>query len=421
MSVYSLMRTGASGMNAQGSRLATVADNIANAKTTGYKRSSTEFAALVLAGNNTSGQYSSGGVESYTRYSVSQQGILEFSTSNLDLAINGDGFFLVQGGSDDTALTRAGSFVLDSDGNLVNAAGYSLLGYPIDTDGNTVVANGTAGLEVVSIGGQALQASPSTTAEMSFNLPSNATVVAAANLPSANAVTAEYTSKTSIVGYDSLGNERVLDIYFSKTAAEQWEVTVYSAEDAAPGGTFPYTAAALATDTLLFDASSGDLTGASASSLTIPVPAGENLAFDMSDATQLAAEYTVLNIAVNGNGPAEAAALEITDDGFVMAIYDNGTRVPTFRIPLGSVLSPDRLTPQAGTTYTLSSDSGDLLVGLPASGGLGSVVSGALEASTVDLATELTTMIESQRNYTANSKVFQTGSDLLDVVVNLKR
>jgi flagellar hook protein FlgE len=95
--------------------------------------------------------------------------------------------------------------------------------------------------------------------------------------------------------------------------------------------------------------------------------------------------------------------------------------VPTYRIPLASVPSPDNLTPLAGNVYALGVDSGDLQVDFPRSGGFGTLVSSALEQSTVDLASELTAMIESERNYTANSKVFQTGAELMDVLVNLKR
>ena len=93
----------------------------------------------------------------------------------------------------------------------------------------------------------------------------------------------------------------------------------------------------------------------------------------------------------------------------------------TYKIPLADVPSPDNLTVAAGNVYVPSTESGAVQVGFSTSGGLGTIVSGALESSTVDLASELTAMIESQRSYTANSKVFQTGSELLDVLVNLKR
>ena len=146
------------------------------------------------------------------------------------------------------------------------------------------------------------------------------------------------------------------------------------------------------------------------------------MTLDMSSTSELAAEYTVIAASINGSGVGEPQSFDITSDGYFYAIYGDGTRVATHRIPLAIVESPDNLRPQAGGVYTVNADSGDLLVGFAGSnGGFGTIVSAALEGSTVDLADELTAMIEAQRNYTANSKSFQTGADLLDVLVNLKR
>ncbi|MEQ8824457.1 MAG: flagellar hook protein FlgE [Filomicrobium sp.] len=417
MSVYGLMRTGASGMAAQGNRLGAVADNIANVNTAGYKAASTEFSTLVLGNNET--EYSSGGVETAVRYRISEQGNLQFTQSSTDLGIEGGGFFLVQTSADATGLTRAGSFVPNGEGELVNAAGFKLLGYPVQAGGNTVVANGTAGLEPVSIATQSLVASPSTLGSLTVNLPSSEAIVPAGSLPSDNVVGSQYTSKSSLVGFDYLGNEVVVDVYFTKTAAETWEVSVYDNSLADPATTFPYSAGPLVSQTLTFDATSGALT--SASTATFTFPGGSSFDLDLAGSTQLAAGYTVLDVNVNGNGPSEVETLEFTDDGYVYAVYENSSRAAIYQVPLATVISPDQLNPSSGNVYTLSADSGELRVGFPGESGMGKIVSGALEGSTVDLATELTMMIESQRNYTANSKVFQTGSDLLDVLVNLKR
>jgi flagellar hook protein FlgE len=252
------------------------------------------------------------------------------------------------------------------------------------------------------------------------NLPSNATVVAAADLPSANAATAAYTAKTSLVAYDNLGNEVVLDVYASKTAADTWEIAVFDQAEATGGG-FPYTAGPLVTDTLTFDPTTGQLDGVSPTGLSIPIPNGATLALDMSQSSQLAADYMVLEATVNGNAPSAVERVEISDDGIVYAVFENGARVSTYQVPLAAVASPDNLKPLAGNVFAPGIDSGDVQIGFAGSGALGTIVSSALEQSTVDIASELTTMIESQRNYTVNSKVFQTGADLMDVLVNLKR
>jgi flagellar hook protein FlgE len=117
----------------------------------------------------------------------------------------------------------------------------------------------------------------------------------------------------------------------------------------------------------------------------------------------------------------EPSSIEISADGIISQIYGNGARRAVYQIPIASVVSPDRLIPKSGNVFQITNDSGDMILGAAGSGGRGTIVAGALEASTVDMASELTDMVEAQRNYTANSRVFQTGSELMDVLVNLKR
>lgn len=419
MGLYGMMRTSVSGMAAQANRLSTVADNIANSSTAGYKRASTEFSSLVLESGGSG--YESGSVETRVRIGVSEQGTFKFTTSVTDLAVKGAGFFLVGNENGQTYLTRAGSFVKDGSGDLINAAGYRLMGYSLAPGAPTPVANGTAGLAVVNIGALALQSDPSTEGNLFVNLPSNAGIET--DLPSGNAATAVYTAKTSLVTYDNLGNEVTLDVYMTKTADNEWEVAVYNQADAdATSQGFPYANGQLnAPTTLVFDPTTGQLDGSSPTSLDITIPNGGTVALDMSQSSQLATDYTLLDAAVNGNAPSEVERVEIDDDGTLYAVFENGARLATYRIPLANVASPDNLQPLAGNVFAPSVDSGDVQVGFAGEGGFGTMVSSALEQSTVDLASELTAMIESERNYTANSKVFQTGSELMDVVVNLKR
>jgi flagellar hook protein FlgE len=419
MSLYGMMRTGVSGMNAQANRLSTVADNIANSGTTGYKRSSTEFASLIIP--STTGNYTSGGVTTTIRTSISQQGDLKYTSSGSDLAVNGDGFFVVQNSSGTPFLTRAGSFVPDGEGNLVNAAGFYLMGYSFAAGPPSATANGFGGLEMVSIAQEELLAVPSSQGVFTANLPVDAPVVPAGQLPSANAPGATATQKTSLVVYDNLGSEVMLDIHYTKTGTNTWEVAVFNQAGAAPGAPFPYAAGSLLTTaTLTFNGTTGALTSPAAG-VNIPVPNGVTFNLDISKMTQLGMEYTELRVEANGNAPSGIESIEIGSDGTMYAQYENGSFRELYRIPLANVQSPDMLTALPGNVYTPSSDSGDLQMGFPGSGGLGSMISGALENSNVDIAEELTNMIESQRSYTANSKVFQTGADLMDILVNLKR
>ena len=417
MSLYGMMRTGVSGMNAQANRLSTTADNIANSDTTGYKRSSAEFSTLIMP--QVGGAYNSGGVNTTIRSAISAQGVLQYTTSVSDLAVNGNGFFVVQDPSGTPFLTRAGAFVPDAQGRLVNAAGYQLMAYSYANGAPAATANGFEGLVPVQISDQEMTATPSTTGNFNANLPAGATTQTGA-LPSGNSATAQYTSKSSMVTYDNLGNKKLLDVYFTKTGTGTWEVSVFDQSKATPGASFPYTGGALATANLTFDPTNGKLTGA-VNSITVPVPGGASLNIDLSKLTQLGTDFTVSEAKVNGNAPSTIEKIQIGEDGVIYAQYQDGSTKPLFKIPLADVQSADNLTALPGNVYAQSTDSGTVRIGFANEGKLGSIISGALENSNVDIAEELTNMIAAQRSYTANSKVFQTGSDLMDVLVNLKR
>lgn len=415
MSLFGSMRTAASGMNAQASRLATVSDNIANVNTTGYKQASAEFETML--GQASQMDYTSGGVITSVRQLTSEQGALRGTGNATDLAISGNGFFVVSNDAGANFLTRAGSFVPDAKGNLVNTAGYKLMGYPLDG----ALAQGVAGLggtTAVNIGQLALTATPSTQASFTANLPSQAAATDPALLPSANAAGAAVTGKSSIVAYDNLGTPVTLDMYYNKTADNTWEVSIYNKADAGPSGSFPYANPALATSEIDFNPADGSISAGA--NLNVQIPGGAMLTLDLSKTTQLAAPYSVVDTQMNGNAPSAVQKVEVSDDGTLYSVFENGTRAPSFKIPLANVRSPENLTQVSGNVFAESTASGNVVVADAKTGGLGKIRSSTLEESTVDLAEELTSMIESQRGYTANSKVFQTSADLVDVLVNLK-
>lgn len=441
MSIFGSMKTAVSGMNAQANRLSTVSDNIANANTTGYKAVSTAFSSLVLP--STAGNYNSGGVQTSVRQSVSAQGDMTYTTSGTDLAISGDGFFIVQSPDGIPVLTRAGDFTKDKNGNLVNAAGFALMGYPYTAGAPAVVVNGFAGLVPINVNQTGLTAIESTAATFKGNLDSDMPVASA--LPSANAdpgvdpaTGKSNTFKTSMVVYDKLGAQVQYDLYFTKSAGPdaagttsgEWDVAVYRHDGAATGSSpFPYSTAPdalLGSGTMVFDASgnlitSGAGAGTIAGSLALTDGVSNlNIDLDLSQFTQKAASNSGTGTP-NGQPASEVTGVTIDKDGTVYANYDEGNPKPIYRIPLATVASPDELTLLSGNVYQANGRSGVTVTGFPQTNGFGSIQSGALEGSNVDLAGELTEMIESQRSYTANSKVFQTGADIMDVLVNLKR
>lgn len=435
MSIFGSMKTAVSGMNAQANRLSTVADNIANVNTSGYKAVSTSFSSLVLPSSG--GNYNSGGVQTSVRQAVSDQGDISYTTSTTDLAISGDGFFIVQGADGTPVLTRAGDFQKDDEGNLVNSAGFQLMGYSYDSGAPAVVVNGFDGLVPVNVNQEGLTAIASTSGVFKGNLDSGANVVAtAATRPSANPVTPTAdTKKFSMVAYDHLGNKVMYDFYFTKTSvvtpvpvadgvtASSWEVAVFRNADAAVGGTtsFPYTGGAgavVGSGALTFDRTGKMLTGGA---VTIGDTRNAlSISMDLSGFTQLGADFAGTGTP-NGQAASPVKDVTIDGDGTVYAKYEDGSTKPLYRIPLANVASPDKLTLMSGNVYSANGQSGVTVTGFPQTNGLGTIKSGALEGSNVDLAGELTEMIESQRSYTANSKVFQTGSDIMDVLVNLKR
>jgi len=196
-------------------------------------------------------------------------------------------------------------------------------------------------------------------------------------------------------------------------------VAVFDQSEAAPGTSFPYTTGPLGTSTLNFDPANGKITGTAEVSLT--VPGGQPFTLDLANLTQLGAGFTVSDARVDGNAPTSIDKVQIGKDGTVYALYADGSAAALYKVALANVPSPDRLTALPGNVYAPNTESGAVHIGFANEGSFGSVVSGALESSNVDIAEELTNMIAAQRSYTANSKVFQTGSELMDVLVNLKR
>ncbi|MGI6246111.1 MAG: flagellar hook protein FlgE [Pseudochelatococcus sp.] len=415
-----IMQTATSGMKAQANRLGTVGDNIANASTTGYKKVSTEFSALVLPSGK--GSYNSGGVETTVRRAVSLEGGTTYTTSTTDLAIRGKGFFIVEDSSGGRFLTRAGSFVQNADGYLVNAAGYYLVGYQASDAG--VLVNSLNGGERVNVNSINMQATPTqniggVAGVFAAKLPVDAAIVPAGSLPSDNVAGSAFSAMWSMTVYDNVGREVKLDLYFAKTAAGAWELSVFNGTD---GGGFPYDAAeVLGTTPLTFDATGNLATPATGLTANITIPGGQTVNLDISGLKQLAGDSEIIAAQVNGNGPSAVDDVSIGADGVITFQMTDGSAIDAYRIAIADVPSPDNLRALSGGVFQVSNESGDPVVGFPNQGGLGSLLSSALESSNVDLAEELATMIEAQRNYTANSKVFQTGAEVLEVLVNLKR
>ena len=396
MGLFNALRTSVSGMNAQSSYLSAIGDNIANSSTVGYKDAQTQFETVL--GEQTPGSYESGGVLAQTRYGVTQQGTLSGTSSSTDLAINGNGFFVVSDGNNaGQYLTRAGSFVADKNGNLVNTAGYTLMGYAMGADGTPSTT-----LSDVNVNSTSVQANPSTSGTLKGNLPSSDVV---ANPSATPPVTATAARTASITVYDSLGTPNVVNMSFQKdpSVAGQWNVT---ATDASGASVLTGTSTSIT-----FDMNGVYASGSPLQITTNGTPAA-TVSLDLSSMTQLDSGVSVQSN-INGNAASSIASVTVGTDGTLTGIYGSGAKAVLYQIPLATVTSPNNLTSINGNLYQESSSSGSIVIQSANTGGTGKIESDNLELSTVDLATELTNMITAQRAYEANSKVLQAASDLL--------
>ncbi len=397
----SILNTSVSGMSGDQNWLSSISQNVANATTTGYKNLDTDFSTMVdqVASGTTEGA----GVQTSTVSLNSLQGSIVSSQTATNLAVQGSGFFVVADSAGNLYLTRNGSFVPDASGNLVNGSGYYLMADNIQ-NGQSVSSNSLSSLQKVNVESAGLTAAATTSGSLSVNLPSTATATTFAAPTSTTAATC--TDQTSLVVYDSQGGAHTVNLYFTNTGANTWEVDAYQ-------GTTK-----LATQDLTFN-SNGALPSGTTLTLNAVTTGGPQISLDLSNTTQLATGFTVTSATANGSPPATLTGVSIATDGTLSYNYSNGASVNAYDIPLANVASPDNLNSVNGGAYTATAASGPIFVGT-AGEGLGSIESSSLESSTVDLATELTDMIQAQSAYEANSKVFQTGATLLDVLNNLK-
>jgi flagellar hook protein FlgE len=433
MSIYTALRAGVSGLTANSSALATISDNIANVNTVGYKRSGVEFSALVNAQNSAT-TYNAGGVLPLTRQQISLQGSLEQSRSTTDLAISGDGFFIVSPNSNQLSnggsvlFTRAGSFTIDADGYMVNAQGLFLQGWPVNSDG-TVVSSPTSlsAIEPINIAGVGGLAEPTSDVEINANLNSDQAnytgAYVAGDLALGN-LTAHFESSLEV--YDSLGAPRTISFGFLKTSPNTWQVEVYARPDSNIVGGVA-TGGLLASGTLSHN-TDGTVATASPSLESFVIDwaattgaAPQDLALDLTGVTQNAKSFGITSVNVDGVPPGDLVGLILEGDGFLTAQFSNGRARALYQIPLATFVNPNGLAPDQGGAFRTTLNSGLYNINAANAGGAGRVVSGALEASNVDLAAEFTNLITTQRAYSAASRIITTADQMLEELLMVKR
>jgi flagellar hook protein FlgE len=437
MSLYSALYAGVSGLGAQASAMATVADNITNVNTIGYKGVSAQFETLVTDGRMRS-SYSAGGVAAAPKALISKQGLLQASSSLTDIGVDGAGFFVVRSGVDatDVSFTRAGSFTPDSQGYLRNSAGLYLQGWPLDADGKYVDNGNLNTLEPIRPNALTGSAQPSTKIGLRANLQSTAQPIVGAYVAGsmADGTLPPHFSR-SVDVYDQQGTSHRLTFNFVKTGSNEWvaEISGDPADIDTVGGAAS-TTGLLASGTVRFNPDGSLNVAASDAALfadldigwannagSVPIRLNLGSEGGLDGLTQFGSESALLSSVVDGGMLGTVASVEISDAGVVSAIFEDGTARAIYQLPIATFQNPDGLTRVSGNAYIMSQESGSFAINRPGALGAGSISAGTLEASNVDLAQEFSNMILFQRAYSASSKIITTVDEMLQEVSNLKR
>jgi len=431
-----------SGLNAASTDLNVTGNNIANVGTTGFKASRAEFADLYATSMLGSGGNAVGsGVTTADIAQQFTQGNITNTGNSLDLAISGNGYFMVSNNGS-MLYTRAGAFKTDDEGYVINSEGYNLQGYGVNSNGD-IVSGVTTNLKVDS-SNQAPNATSSVVETLALN--SNSSVPN--NTPFDASDSSTYNWSTSVPLYDTQGNSHTMTQYFVKDDSNQW--TMYTLIDgrnpADPTSTDAYevsigftSAGALDLTSLAstdFDVhADGTLTlntwvpATVTDSTTSPVTWGSNgaaasasgISIDLRNISQTNTSFAVLSSPVqDGYTTGQLSGLSIDDTGVMFATYTNGQSKVIGQVVLANFTNSQGLASVGGTAWAQTLASGEPAIGTPGSGTLGSLQSGALEDSNVDLTAQLVNLIVAQRNYQANAKTVETESAIAQTIINLR-
>jgi flagellar hook protein FlgE len=399
---------GLSGLNSASRNLDVIGHNIANANTVGMKTSRAEFAELYASSINSAGGINAGiGVSVATVSQMFTQGNISVTGNDLDLAINGNGFFELGQSDGSMAYSRAGMFKLDADGNIINNDGASLMGYPTDVDGNrTAFESQPLSLPT----GGPIPARQTTEITAEFNLDARAGIAAAQVPPTPLA-----TYATSIVAFDQQGLEIPVTLAFEKIGNNQWNVYAAANGDD-PAAAVPFQVNFLA------DGSFDPANVIPQIQLASPNDPAQvfNVDLNFENITQFGTSFAVADIDQDGYRPGELTGLNIDAEGIVTARYSNGETQAAGQVALVNFRNVQGLSPTGGGNWVMTAASGEPVRGAPGEGKFGTLKSGALEDSNVDLTAELVNMMTAQRAYQANAQTIKTQDQVLNTLLSMR-
>ena len=433
MSITNAMASGVSGLLANSTAVSSISYNIANADPVGYRRS---FEQMVTAGASGASGAMATGVQTTSIHSNTVDGNYLDTAIATNLAITGNGFFVVNSNIDASytngnLFTRVGSFEPDDNGNMVNSAGLYLMGYAYGANGalGAVDRNSFADLVPVNVANQTIAGSITGNIAIGGNLPSQETGQAAAGDPFVSSV--EY--------YNALGAAERLTLSFQPTTTpNSWQVTISDANtsygevtmsfaDSGPNAGAPLayanaTSTATAPAGFAFNPATGVMTLTVNNGTTpqvVDVSLGAPGSFD--GLSQFSGDYSPLTIEADGSESGTLTRVEFDEFGNVWGVFDNGTRSALYQVPLATFSNANGLQTTNNSTFSTSMDSGDFYLGQAGSGETGTLTSGGVESANVDIAQELTSLIQRQRAYSSNAKIITTADEMLSETVNLKR
>lgn len=402
-------QTGLSGLNASSRNLDVIGNNIANANTTGMKSSRAEFGDLIASSLGVGGNSSNDAGIGVAVGAIAQQftqGNINTTGNNLDVAINGGGFFQLTQPDGSIAFTRDGSFKLDKDGFIKTNSGANVMGYPTDKLGNATSVT-AQNLQLPTSAPIPANATSSITAE--FNLDARAPVAATAVPP-----TPRTTYGTSLTTFDSQGNTVPVSLFFERVAStttDNWDVY-----DVASAGTALFTMSFNSAGALVTPATPPTLTIATPSTVTPSITA----TLDISKSTQFGASFSVSNLTQDGFAPGELTGLNIGENGVITTRYSNGQTLADGQIILADFRNVQGLQPLGSNNWGATFASGQAVQGKAGDGKFGALRAGALEESNVDLTSELVNLMTAQRTYQANAQTIKTQDQVMSTLVNLR-
>jgi flagellar hook protein FlgE len=411
-------QTGLSGLSIASRNLDVIGNNVANSSVVGFKGAAAQFSD-VFAGSfasTTSGQIGIGAKLQSVAQSFSQ-GTITPTANALDFAIGGRGFFRLED-QGEIVYSRNGQFRLDNEGYIVNGEGLNLTGYGVDADGNFV----NAAPSPLQFDNSDIPPQATSLFEMGVNLDSNQGLPQVTPFNSANVRSYNYSTSGTV--YDSLGNPQVLTVYFVNTSPNEWEM--YGSVENGPVTDVTFGTGAPGDPVqLTFDQDTGQLTsptGALDTSLTIASGGTSPLVidFDLTGSTQYSSDNGVIRLNQDGYTAGRLTGFNVSPDGTIRGRYNNGQSRALGQVVLADFVNPQGLNPLGNNLWQETVNSGLALVGVPTSGTLGTLQSGAVEDSNVELTSELVAMIVAQRVYQANAQTIKTQDAVLQTLVNLR-